>query len=237
MWIKKWNSKRPVFLQGFCFCRKNPWFSEHQCLKRAHFFCFSPSLVLTTWSALPHTWFYPPVQCPSSVKKHRRRFQSCDCTLKVPHLPLATKAESSTTSPSGKPSPFVSHLDCWIFFFSSVFFILLMFIFFLPSALWNFLEVMCPSGITLLWCRVSPSQALLLETLHRSGRLMMGTHWSMHRLSLQNRLTLLRAGSFQDEEWGLCKVNGREGRNKSSCSRHISWYLNICPVLTKRCQN
>lgn len=32
----------------------------------------------------------------------------------------------------------------------------------------------------------------------------MGTHWSRQRLSLQNRLTLLRAGSLHVVECGLC---------------------------------
>lgn len=34
---------------------------------------------------------------------------------------------------------------------------------------------------------------------------MMGTHWSMQRLSLQNRFTLLKAGSFHVVECGLWK--------------------------------
>lgn len=61
-------------------------------------------------------------------------------------------------------------------------------------------------------------------SLHRSGRLMTGTHWSKQRLSLQNLLTLLRAGSFHSDDWGLCKRGYKTVADSSNMQNRLKWY-------------
>jgi hypothetical protein len=61
---------------------------------------------------------------------------------------------------------------------------------------------------------------------------MMGTHWSMHRLSLQKRFTLLRAGSFQEEECGLCK-DKRKRERVNSCKSILMPDFMACNKIDK----
>lgn len=58
---------------------------------------------------------------------------------------------------------------------------------------------------TTLLAQIEVLSQVVFFQVHRSGRLMMGTHWSIQRLSLQNRFTLLKAGSFHNVEVGLWK--------------------------------
>lgn len=140
LWIKKIQQVQ-CFYKCSCFGKeKGLGCLNNSAYKKSSSFCFSQSFKSPQGEVLCHTWFYPSVQCvhlplkaQTSVLVSWLNIKSASSSCLDCH-----SREFNSTSPSGNPPPFVSHLDGWIwssFFLLKMLYFVVVWLIFPPSGI------------------------------------------------------------------------------------------------------
>lgn len=135
VWIKNEIAKVQCFYKCSVSAER-----RHGPLNNSAYFCCYPSLKSPQGEVLCHTWFYPSVQCvhlplkaQTSVLVSWLNIKSASSSCLDCH-----SREFNSTSPSGNPPPFVSHLDGWIwssFFLLKMLYFVVVWLIFPPSGI------------------------------------------------------------------------------------------------------